>query len=206
MEAKQMKLYFTPGTCSLSPHIVLRELGEKFDLVKVDLGAKKTETGDDYTKVNPKGYVPALELKQGEVLTEGPAIVQYLADGAKATELLPPAGTMERYRAMEWLNFITAELHKAFGSLFNKSLNEEARRSVIDRLSNRFAFLDKHLAANKYLLGNAFSVADAYCFTCLRWTKGLGIDLSRWTHLADYFNRIGERPTVRDAMKAEGLA
>ena len=162
MEAKQMKLYFTPGTCSLSPHIVLRELGEKFDLVKVDLGAKKTETGDDYTKVNPKGYVPALELKQGEVLTEGPAIVQYLADGAKATELLPPAGTMERYRAMEWLNFITAELHKAFGSLFNKSLNEEARRSVIDRLSNRFAFLDKHLAANKYLLGNAFSVADAY--------------------------------------------
>jgi glutathione S-transferase len=202
----QMKLYFTPGTCSLSPHIVLRELGEKFDLVKVDLSAKKTETGEDYTKVNPKGYVPALELKRGEVLTEGPAIVQYLADGAKATELLPASGTMERYRAIEWLNFVTSELHKAFGSLFNKSLNEEARMSVIDRLSKRFTVLDEHLAKNKYLLGNAFSVADAYCWTCLRWTKGLGIDLSKWKNLADYFGRIAERPSVKDAMKAEGLA
>jgi len=201
-----MKLYFSPGACSLSPHIVLRELGEKFDLVKVDLGSKKTETGDDYMKVNPKGYVPALEFKDSEVLTEGPAIVQYLADGARATELLPAAGTMERYRAIEWLNFITSEIHKAFGSLFNKSLNDEARRSVMDRLSNRFALLDRHLANNKYLLGQAFSVADAYCWTCLRWTKGVGIDLSNWKNLADYFGRIADRPTVKDAMKAEGLA
>jgi glutathione S-transferase len=201
-----MKLYFSPGACSLSPHIVLREIGQKFDLAKVDLGSKKTETGEDYTKVNPKGYVPALETKEGEVLTEGPAIVQFLADSAKATNMLPAPGTMERYRAMEWLNFITSEIHKGFGSLFGKTLNEEARTAVIDRLSSRFAYLDQHLTKRKYLLGDAFSVADAYLWTCLRWAKGLGIDLAKWTHLSDYLKRIGERPSVRDAMKAEGLA
>jgi glutathione S-transferase len=134
-----MKLYFSPGACSLSPHIVLREIGQKFDLAKVDLGSKKTDAGEDYTKVNPKGYVPALEIKDGEVLTEGPAIVQYLADNAKATDILPAPGTIQRYRAMEWLNFITSEIHKGFGSLFGKALNEDARKAVIDRLSSRFA-------------------------------------------------------------------
>jgi glutathione S-transferase len=201
-----MKLYFSPGTCSLSPHIILREIGHKFDLAKVDLGSKKTDKGEDYTKINPKGYVPALEIEEGEVLTEGPAIVQYLADNAKATDILPAHGTIERYRAMEWLNFITSEIHKGFGSLFGKTLNDEARKAVIDRLSSRFAYLDHHLAKSKYLLGDAFSVADAYLWTCLRWAKGLGIDLARWTHLSDYVKRIGERPSVREAMQAEGLA
>ena len=201
-----MKLYFSPGACSLSPHIVLRELGENFDLVKVDLGAKKTQTGDDYTKVNAKGYVPALEMGNGEVLTEGPAIVQYLADRKKGSGLIPEAGTMARYRAIEWLNFITSELHKGLGSLFGKTLNEEARKSAIDKLKGRFAFLDKHLAQNKYLLGNAFSVADAYCWTCLSWTKSLGIDLSGWKNLSEYLSRVSQRPAVKEAMKAEGLA
>lgn len=201
-----MKLYFSPGACSLSPHIVLREIGQKFDLAKVDLASKKTDAGEDYTRVNPKGYVPALEIKDGEVLTEGPAIVQYLADNAKATDILPAPGTIQRYRAVEWLNFITSEIHKAFGSLFSKTLNEDARKAVIDRLSSRFAYLDQHLTKSKYLLGEAFSVADAYLWTCLRWAQGLGIDLAKWTHLADYVRRVGERPSVRDALKAEGLA
>jgi|SRR4051794_4913745 len=175
-------------------------------MTKVDLGTKKTEKGEDFTQVNPKGYVPALEIKQGEVLTEGPAIVQYLADSAKATELLPAPGTMERYRAVEWLNFVTSEIHKTFGSLFSKALNDDARKAVTDRLVSRFGYLDQHLAKNKYLLGNAFSVADAYCWTCLRWSKAVGIDLAKWTHLSDYFQRIGERPAVKEAVKAEGLA
>src|SRR3954454_12256066 len=148
-----MKLYYSAGACSLSPHIVLRELGQKFDLESVDLGAKKTKSGKDYTQINPKGYVPALELENGETLTEGPAIVQFLADKAGAEQLLPKAGTMERYRAVEMLNFLTSEVHKPLASLFDKALPDNVRKATIDKSSKRIDYLESLLGKRKYLLG-----------------------------------------------------
>lgn len=204
-KATLMKLYYAPGACSMSPHIVLREIGKKFDIETVDLGAKKTASGKNYLKINPKGYVPALELNNGEVLTEVSTIVQYLADKAKATKMLPKAGTMARYRTMEMLNFISAELHKSFTPLFNKSFPDEARKMTTDRITGRIDFLDKHLAKNKFLLGKSFSVADAYAFTVLNWGKFVNIDLSKWKNVAGYMARVAARPAVKEAMKAEGL-
>jgi glutathione S-transferase len=201
-----MKLYYSSGACSMSPHIVLRELGKKFDLESVDLGAKKTASGKDFTKINPKGYVPALELNNGEVLTEGAAIVQYLADKAKATKLLPKAGTMARYRAMEMLNYIATEIHKGMGALFNKSLSEEARSAAVERVSKRLDHLDKILSKNKFLLGKSFSVADAYAFTILNWGQWVNVDVSKWKNIKGYMARIAERPAVQATLKAEGLA
>jgi len=197
-----MKLYYSAGACSLSPHIVLRELGNKFELEAVDLGTKQTKSGKDYTKINPKGYVPALEIENGEVLTEGPAIVQYLADKANS-DILPKAGTMERYRAMEMLNYITAELHKSMGSLFDKSITPEARKATIEKISKRIDHLDTILGKHPYVLGDKFSVADAYAFTVLGWGKWVGVDISKWKNVSEFMKRMEARPAVQAALQAE---
>lgn len=200
-----MKLYYSPGACSLSPHIVLREAGFKFDLEQVDLKSKQTKSGADFKAINPKGYVPALALDDGEVLTEGPAIVQYLADKKPEAKLAPPAGSMGRYKVQEWLNFITSELHKSIGSFFNPNNPDAWKEVVRGNLKLRFDILTKTLAHQDYLTGKDFSVADAYLFTVLGWTKHVGIDLSPWPVLQDYMKRVAARPAVHAAMHAEGL-
>ena len=200
-----MKLYYAPGACSLSPHIVAREAGIKLDLEKVDLGAKKTEKGTDFTTVSAKGYVPVLELDDGSRLTEGPAIVQYLADKAGNGDLLPKAGTMERYRAIEALNFISTELHQGFGPLFNDKLPEAAKAMVLERLGRRLDYMNGHLKGKEYLMGSRFTVADAYAFTVVSWSKYVGIDLAKWPHIKAFVDRVAARPKVAEAMKAEGL-
>ena len=200
-----MKLYYAPGACSLSPHIALRETGMTFDLDKVDLGEKKTSDGGDFTKINPLGYVPALELDNGDVLPEGAAIVQYLADQAPAAKLLPESGTMERYRAQEWLTFISSELHKGFSPLFNPALEGDMKSSVITRLESRFDYVDKQLEGQQYLTGDDFSMVDAYGFTVINWANSKDIDLSRWPNISAYMGRVAARPKVHEALKAEGL-
>lgn len=200
-----MKLYFTPGACSLSPHIVLRETGLPFELEKVDMDTKKTAGGADFYGINPKGYVPALMLDDGQVLTEGPAIVQYLADRVPGKRLAPPAGTMERYRLMEWLNFITAELHKNFGIFFTPGATEDCKNMAHASLIKRFDIVEKHLSKNKYLVGDTFTVADAYLFTIAGWGNFVNLDLAGWPALKAYHASLMERPAVRDAMKAEGM-
>lgn len=200
-----MKLYYSPGACSLSPHIILRETGSTFDLVRTDTRTKTMEGGGDYWKINPNGYVPALQLDDGTVLTEGPAIVQYIADKAGATKLAPANGTLERYKLQSWLNYVSSELHKGFSPLFNPNMPDAAKTIVRERLAQRFAVLDKHLASNDYLAGKDFTVVDAYAFTVLNWTKKLNIDLSPYTSIEAYRARIGERPSVKAAMQAEGL-
>ena len=200
-----MRLYFSPGACSLSPHIVLREAGLGFDLEQVDLKAKKTKNGEDFTRINPKGQVPVLGLDNGEFLTEGPAIVQYIADRKPEAGLIPAAGTMERTRVQEWLNFITSELHKGFSPLFRPSTPEGYKTISKENLANRFAYLDGHLAGRDYLLGKPFTVADAYLFTVAGWSKPMNIDLGRWPNLNCFQERVGARPKVREALKAEGL-
>ncbi len=201
-----MKLYFSPGACSLSPHIVLREAGLAFDLVKVDLKSKKLADGGDYLQVNPKGYVPLLELDNGQRLSEGPAIVQYLADQKPETGLAPKAGTMERYHLQEWLNFLSSEVHKQFSPLFNPAASEDWKQAVRGNLARRFDWLAPQLAARPYLMGDRFTVADAYLFTLLNWCSFTGVDLGRWPALKEYHARVGARPKVREALKAEGLA
>ena len=200
-----MKLYFAPGACSLSPHIILREAGVPFELKKVDLGSKAIEGGGNYAEINPKGYVPALELSNGEVLTEGPAIVQYVADQNPASNLAPKNGTLERYRLQEWLNFITSELHKNFGALFQKTISEDWKKAALNNIDRRLSFVAEKLEGKQFLLGEQFSVADAYLFTVLGWSSHLNIDLSKWPALVDYSKRIGARPKVQEAMRAEGL-
>ncbi len=200
-----MKLYYATGTCSLSPHIVLREAGANFTLIQVKLATKKTDQDEDFTAINPKGYVPVLELDNGEFLTEGPAIVQYIADQFPKAGLAPAPGTLERARLQEWLTFIGTELHKSFGPLF-RSQNEEWRQASITNLERRFDFTARHLTNRLYLLGEHFSVADAYLFTVLRWTKPVKIDLARWPALCAYRDRIAERPAVHEALSAEGLS
>lgn len=200
-----MKLYYATGTCSLSPHIVLLEAGLPFELEKVSLASKKTASGGDYLEVNPKGYVPALRLDDGDVLTEGPAIVQYLADKAPDKQLVPPAGTMARYHAIEWLNFISTEIHKTFGALFKPNVPEETKQSVYDTLAARLQIVERQLQGREYVTGNQFSVADAYLFTVLGWAKPLKFDLGRWPGIQAYQQRVAARPTVRAAMVAEGL-
>ncbi len=201
-----MKLYFSPGACSLSPHIVLREAGMDFALERVDLQAKKLkESGADFLAVNPKGQVPVLELDNGERLTEGPAIVQYIADQKPASGLAPANGTMARYHTQEWLNFVTSELHKVFAPLFRPTTPDEFVKITKENLANKFAFLDKHLAGKQYLMGEKFTVPDAYCFTVTGWTKYKEIDLGRWPNLKAYMDRVASRPKVQEAMKAEGL-
>ncbi|MFP2925325.1 glutathione transferase GstA [Pyxidicoccus sp. 3LG] len=200
-----MKLFISPGACSLSPHIVLREAGLNFTTEKVDIRAKKTADGADFFGINPKGYVPALMLEDGSLLTEGPAIVQYVADKAPETKLAPAHGTMERYRLQEMLNFISTEVHKGFSPLFNPAFPEEGKKITRERLATRFKVLDGILSKNTYLLGDQFTVADAYLFTTLNWTRPTNIDLSPYPALQGYHARIAERPHVQAAMKAEGL-
>ena len=200
-----MKLYYSPGACSLSPHIALLEAGLPADLVRVDLRTHKLDGGDDYHHVHVKGYVPLLELDSGERLSEGPAIVQYIADRNPASGLAPAAGTMERYRLQEWLNFITSELHKSFSPLFDSGAPAEWKEKVKARLAARFDWISTQLAGKDYLLGKQFTVADAYLFTVLRWSKLVGLDLARWPTLATYVDRVAARPHVQQALKSEGL-
>lgn len=200
-----MKLYFSPGACSLSPHIVLREAGYAFDLQKVSTKTKELEGGGDFRKVNPKGYVPALGLDDGQVLTEGAAIVQYLADGKPEAGLAPANGTFERVRLQEWLNFIASEVHKGYSPLFNPSITPEARAAVIERLSTRLAYVAERLDGKPFLMGARFTVADAYLFTVLRWSEFTHVDLSAWPVLKDYVARVAARPAVQAAMTAEGI-
>jgi glutathione S-transferase len=200
-----MKLYFFPGACSLSPHIVLLEAGLAHTLVKVDAKTKKTESGADYLAVNSKGAVPALQLDDGRVLTEGPAVVQYLADLKPESGLAPRAGSFERYQLMEILNYLTSEVHKSFSPLFNPASSAEAKEAAVTNLGKKFDWLSGFLGKKPFLLGNTFTVADAYLFTLLNWTGIVKIDLAKWPILADYKSRIAKRPKVIEAMKAEGL-
>ena len=200
-----MKLYYSPGACSLSPHIVAREAGITVDLKKVDLKAKLVDGSADYLKTNGKGYVPAIELDDGSLLTEGPAIVQYMADQKPDSGLAPKAGTMDRYKLQEWLNFITSELHKAMGTFFNPAVTPEWRKGVSDRLELRCAWLASQLSGKQYLMGDKFSVADAYLFTVLNWAPMVKFDLGKWPVLQEYQKRVAGRPKVQEALKAEGL-
>ncbi len=201
-----MKLYYSPGACSLSPHIVAREAGLAIELERVDLAAKKIKKDDgDFRQVNPMGMVPALELDDGDLLTEGPAIVQYLADQAPAAGLIPPCGSRARYEAQKWLNFITSEIHKGFSPLFRPNTPDAFKEISKQNLAARFDLLEKHLTDRRYLMGEAFTVADAYLFTVLNWTRFHAIDLGKWPHLKAYWERVRERPKVQEAMRAEGL-
>jgi glutathione S-transferase len=200
-----MKLFYAPGVCSLSPHIVLKESGLPFELVKTDIRAKTTEGGGDYKKTNPLGYVPALGLDDGTILTEGPAIVQYIADRAADKKLAPANGTLERYKLQSWLNFISSELHKGFSPLFNPGMPEEGKKVSKERLLTRIAHLDAHLASNDYIMGKAFSLPDAYAFTVLRWTQPTKIDLTPFPHIQAFMKRMQARPAVQAAMQEEGL-
>jgi len=198
-----MKLYYSPGACSLAPHIAMREAGIPVELSKVDLKAKQYE-GGDYRQVNAKGYVPAIATDAG-VLTEAPVILQYIADQKPDAGLAPKAGSMERYRLQEWLNFITSEMHKGMGNFFNPALNDEWRKAVTDRLGIRMDWLAKQLEGKQYLMGDKFCVADAYLFTILNWAAPSKFDLSKWPAIVDYHKRVGARPKVQEALKAEGL-
>jgi len=199
-----MKLYYVPGACSLSPHIVLNEAGLAFEKIKVD-GKSKAMPGGDFRSVNPLGYVPALELDDGTVLTEGPAIVQWIADKVPDKQLAPRHGGPERTQLQSWLNFISSELHKGFSPLFNPAMPQDAKQLFRERLATRLQHVDKHLAGKDYLLGSAFSVADAYLFTVSNWAAHTGVDLAPFANLLAYRKRIAARPAVRAAMQAEGL-
>ncbi len=200
-----MKLYFAPGACSLSPHIVAQEAGIPLTLVKVDLQAKKLVDGGDYLAINPKGYVPALQLDSGELLTEGPAIVQYLADQKPATKLVPPAGAIERYRVQEMLGFINSELHKPYSPLFRPTTPAETRKEREEYLRKRYGLIEKQLARGPYLFGDQFTVADAYLFVVTNWSNFVKLDLSEFPNLLAFQARVAARPAVQAAMKAEGL-
>jgi glutathione S-transferase len=201
-----MKLYYSPGACSLSPHIALLEAGLPYDLVKVDLRAKKLENGDDFLKVNPKGQVPVLALDSGELVTEGPVIVQMIADKAAAKNLAPPRDSAERYKLLEWLNFITSEVHKNFGPLFSPVLADEAKAFFKDRVMGKFKYIDSQLADHRdYLLGKQFSVADGYLFTMLAWAERMNFDFATMPNLVAYKARVAARPKVQEALTKEGL-
>jgi glutathione S-transferase len=200
-----MKLYYAPGACSLSPHIVAREAGIDLELQKVDTKTKKMTPDGDFYAVNPKGYVPALQLDSGEVLTEGPAIVQYLADRKPEAGLAPANGTLERYRLQEMLGYINSEIHKSYGPLFNPSVTPEMRQDRIDYLKKRYGLVEKALDGRDYLIGNRFTAADAYLFTVTNWANFLKIDLSEFPNLQAFQKRVAARPAVQAAMKEEGL-
>lgn len=200
-----MKLFYSPGACSLAPHIALREAGLPFDLVLASTKTKKLADGSDFLALNPKGQVPLLALDNGELLSEGPVIQQYIADQAPASGLVPPAGTMARYRVLEWLNFITSELHKGFSPLFNPAVPAEAKPVFAARVKDRLAWVDTQLAGRDYLSGDAFTIADSYLFVVSNWTAPTGIDISDLANLAAFRARVSARPAVQAAMQAEGL-
>jgi glutathione S-transferase len=199
-----MKLYYTPGACSLAVHITLYEVGIPFELEKVNLDTKRTGNGRDYREVNPKGSVPALELDNGEVLTEAAVCLQYVADLAPDKDLAPAFGTMPRYRLMEWLNFIAAELHKSFSPLFHVT-RDDRRDEVVAMLKPRFDYVARPLGSTDFLMGAQFTVADAYLYTVLNWTRFLKVDIKAWPALGDFMARVGRRPSAQDAKKAEHL-
>ncbi|MEH0166738.1 glutathione transferase GstA [Paucibacter sp. JuS9] len=200
-----MKLYYSPGACSLSPHIVLREAGLPVELLLASTKTKKLQDGSDFYAINAKGSVPVLELDNGERLTEGPAIVQYIADQVPAKNLAPANGTWPRYRLQEWLNFVTSELHKGFSPLFNPAVPEESKAISRAKLIERLSWVDEQLEGQQYLMGDTFTVADAYLFTVTNWAKLVGVDITGLASLAAYRERVGARPAVVEAMKAEGL-
>jgi glutathione S-transferase len=199
-------LYYAPGACSLSPHAALREAELPFELVKVDLRAKKTASGDDYLAISPKGYVPALRLPTGEVLTEGAVMVQYIADQVPAKKLAPPYGTLERYRVMEWLNFIATELHKAMSPFYNPHANAEFKQSLGERMALRWTRLAEAVKTNTWLMGDGYTVADGYAAYVLRaWQRSAKQDLAKWPELVAYYQRLCARPSIAAALAAEGL-
>jgi glutathione S-transferase len=200
-----MKLYYSPGACSLSPHIALLEAGLPYDLVKVDLRAKKLENGDDFLKVNPKGQVPVLVLDNGETVTEGPVIVQMIADKASGKNLAPARDSAERYKLQEWLTYINSELHKNIGPLFSPVLADDAKNFFKDRAIGKFKYIDGQLAGRDYLMGKQFTVADGYLFTMLAWADRMKFDLSGLSNLKAYQARVGARPMVQEALVKEGL-
>lgn len=200
-----MKLFYSPGACSLSPHIVLCETGQNFTLEKVDLVKKMTSSETDYLTINPKGQVPALLLDDGSLLTEGVAIVLYLADKAPNTNLIAPVGNLSRYQTITWLAYITSELHKSFSPLFNPKTPEEYKTILREKLEAQFKYLDETLKKDEYLQGDHFTIADAYLFTILRWGFAMKFDMSKYKHLMAYFERIANRPAVQAALTAENL-
>jgi glutathione S-transferase len=204
-EGIAMKLYYSPGACSLSPHIVAREAGVDVDLVKVDLKSHTFDSGSDFYKVNPKGYVPALEVKAGEVLTEGPAIVQYLGDQKPQSGVVPSAGSMERYRVQELLGYINSEIHKTYSPLFNPNTKPEVADERREYLKKRYQYVEQLLGGREFLVGNKFTAADAYLFTVTNWAGHVKVDLSGFPNLQAYQKRIAARPAVQQAMKEEGL-
>jgi len=200
-----MKLYYSPGACSLSPHIVLCESGLAFDAVLASTKTHKLADGTDYYTINPKGYVPLLELDNGERLSEGPAIVQYIADQVPAKNLAPANGTMARYRLQEWLNFTSSEIHKGFGNIFNPAMPDEGKAVARARVTDRLKWVDQQLEGKQYLMGDSFSVADAYLFTVANWAQYTGVDISGLKNLGAFQARMAARPAVQAALKAEGL-
>jgi glutathione S-transferase len=199
-----MKLYYSPGACSLSAHIALHEAGLPFEAVLASTKSHQLQDGTDYYTINPKGYVPLLEFDDGARLAEGPAIVQWVADQVPEKGLAPPAGTMERYRLQEWLTFIGTEIHKQFSPLFNPAMPEEAKPLFRQKVLDRLAYVDRHLATREYLLGH-FTVADGYLYTVTRWAAPLKLDIAGLENLKAFMARIGTRPAVQQALKAEGL-
>jgi glutathione S-transferase len=200
-----MKLYYAPGACSLASNIALREAGIAFEAVKVDLRAKKTEGGEDFSSINPKGYVPTLKLDNGEVLTENVAVLSYICDQNPAAKLIPSAGAIERYRFLEWLAFINSEVHKAHGIFFNPAAGDETRQISRNAIKRRYGWLQEVMGARQFLMGSQFTGADAYLYTILRWAPLAGLELAEWPALKGYADRIGSRPRVQEALRAEGL-
>lgn len=200
-----MKLYYAPGACSLASHIALQESGLPFEIDKLHVPTKTTSAGEDFMQINPKGYVPTIRLNDGSVLTEGAVILQYIADQNPDSGLAPKAGTMERYRLQEWLNFIGTEIHKSYGLLFNKAATDDAKNSARNLLTRRLAYVESQLANKPYLMGDRFTVADAYLFVTLSWSDHAGFDLVQFSRISEYVARIRVRPAVHAAMRAEGL-
>jgi glutathione S-transferase len=200
-----MKLYYFSGACSLASNIALREAGLKFELVKVDRRTRKTADGLDFDEVNPKGYVPALRLDDGEVLTENIAVLQYIADRSPATRLAPPSGTMERYHLVEWLAFVSTEIHKSFSPLFRDDAHAEVKQYARKHIASRLDYLDRAIGSRPFLMGEQFTVADAYLFTVLGWGRYVDVELARWPQLQRHHERVGARPHVIEALKSEGL-
>lgn len=200
-----MQLYWFPGSCSLAPHIMLHEIGATFDRMKVDLFTKEMDNGESYLSINPRGALPALRLDDGEILTEAAVLLQYIADLKPEAGLIAPAGSLDRYRQQEWLNYLASDIHKSFSLLITPVTPADFKATILGQLSNHFARIDAHLQTGGYLHGGRFSVADAYLFVILGWSGYAGVDLSPWSALGQYRDRIAARPAVQAAMKAEGL-
>jgi len=200
-----MKLYYAPGACSLAAHILVEEAGLPCALERVDLASHKTEHGDDFMKINPKGYVPAIEIKPGELLTEVAVVLQYLSDQAPSLRLMAEVGTLARYRQMEWLSFIATEIHKQFSPFFRPDVSAEAKQQQLKNLGRRFHYLSDHFAKHPYLSGPTFTAPDAYLFTVLSWADFVKIDLGEWPRLTEFLDRVRARPAVQKTLKSEGL-